>query len=143
MSYTPTDWKTGDVITAEKLNNIEQGIVNARAEVSFVKIIDNYSVPTGAINFDKGLISMGGSLAEEKSLGELVNGKTIIGYTSSFRYNNLTYCPCVTAIPNFSLDSQVEYMNLKIVGFDVIINGISQSQDTSSSGTLNIYAICI
>lgn len=29
MSYTPTEWKTGDVITAEKLNNIESGIVNA------------------------------------------------------------------------------------------------------------------
>lgn len=29
MSYTPTNWVTGDVITAEKLNNIEQGIVGA------------------------------------------------------------------------------------------------------------------
>jgi hypothetical protein len=29
MAYTPTEWKTGDVITAPKLNNIEQGIVNA------------------------------------------------------------------------------------------------------------------
>lgn len=29
MSYTPTNWKRGDVITADKLNNIEQGIVNA------------------------------------------------------------------------------------------------------------------
>ena len=29
MSYTPTDWKTGDVITAEKLNNMESGIVDA------------------------------------------------------------------------------------------------------------------
>lgn len=29
MSYTPTDWKTGDVITADKLNNMESGIVNA------------------------------------------------------------------------------------------------------------------
>lgn len=28
MAYTPTEWKTGDVITAPKLNNIEQGIVN-------------------------------------------------------------------------------------------------------------------
>lgn len=28
MAYTPTEWKTGDVITAEKLNNMEQGIVN-------------------------------------------------------------------------------------------------------------------
>ena len=28
MSYTPTNWKTGDKVTAEKLNNIEDGIVN-------------------------------------------------------------------------------------------------------------------
>lgn len=26
MSYTPTEWATGDVITAEKLNKMEQGI---------------------------------------------------------------------------------------------------------------------
>ena len=26
MSYTPTNWQTGDTITAEKLNNIEIGI---------------------------------------------------------------------------------------------------------------------
>ena len=29
MSYTPTTWATGDVITAEKLNNMESGIVGA------------------------------------------------------------------------------------------------------------------
>lgn len=27
--YTPTVWRTGDVITAEKLNKIEEGIANA------------------------------------------------------------------------------------------------------------------
>ena len=26
MSYTPTNWQTGDTVTAEKLNNMEQGI---------------------------------------------------------------------------------------------------------------------
>ena len=26
MSYTPTQWQTGDTITAEKLNHIEQGL---------------------------------------------------------------------------------------------------------------------
>lgn len=29
MSYTPTEWKNGDIITAEKMNNIEGGITNA------------------------------------------------------------------------------------------------------------------
>lgn len=30
MSYTPTEWVTGDTITAEKLNNMESGIANAK-----------------------------------------------------------------------------------------------------------------
>lgn len=29
MSYTPTEWDSGDIITAEKLNKIEQGISEA------------------------------------------------------------------------------------------------------------------
>ena len=29
MAYTPTEWKSGDVITAEKLNNIEDGVQEA------------------------------------------------------------------------------------------------------------------
>ena len=29
MSYTPTNWQTGDIITAAKLNNMEQGITSA------------------------------------------------------------------------------------------------------------------
>ena len=29
MAYTPTNWKNGDTITAEKLNHAEEGIKNA------------------------------------------------------------------------------------------------------------------
>lgn len=29
MSYTPTNWQTGDTVTAEKLNNMESGIAAA------------------------------------------------------------------------------------------------------------------
>lgn len=28
MSYEPTNWKTGDVITAEKMNKLESGVAN-------------------------------------------------------------------------------------------------------------------
>lgn len=28
MAYAPTTWKDGDVITADKLNNLEQGVTN-------------------------------------------------------------------------------------------------------------------
>lgn len=45
MSYTPTEWKNGDIITAEKMNNIEQGIQNAQ-NVAVVKILMNPETPT-------------------------------------------------------------------------------------------------
>lgn len=28
MSYTPTEWKTGDIVTAEKLNKLEEGVAS-------------------------------------------------------------------------------------------------------------------
>lgn len=28
MAYTPTQWNTGDIITAEKMNKLEQGVKN-------------------------------------------------------------------------------------------------------------------
>ena len=31
MSYKPTTWKSGDTITSQKLNKIEQGIVSAES----------------------------------------------------------------------------------------------------------------
>lgn len=29
MTYTPTEWQTGDIVTAEKLNNLENGVLSA------------------------------------------------------------------------------------------------------------------
>ena len=29
MSYTPTEWKSGDVVTSQKLNKLEEGVANA------------------------------------------------------------------------------------------------------------------
>lgn len=40
MSYTPTEWKTGDVVTAEKLNNMESGIANS-GNIKYVNKIIN------------------------------------------------------------------------------------------------------
>lgn len=36
MSYTPTEWKDGDVITAEKLNKIENGISTSSSSSSAI-----------------------------------------------------------------------------------------------------------
>lgn len=48
MSYTPNTWKSGDVVTSAKLNNIEQGIANAILKVNIT--IDEQ---TGVATLDK------------------------------------------------------------------------------------------
>lgn len=49
MSYTPTNWANGDVITTAKLNKIENGIVeasNSGGGVLVVNIVNNGQGPT-------------------------------------------------------------------------------------------------
>ena len=49
MSYTPTNWTTGDTITASALNKIENGIANAGgggvdAQIWFIDSVTGYHV---------------------------------------------------------------------------------------------------
>ena len=47
MSYEKTTWQNGDVITAEKLNNLENGVENAGnsiQRVAHLKLYNKYSV---------------------------------------------------------------------------------------------------
>ena len=37
MAYTPTNWETGDIITAVKLNNMESGIADCDTAISALK----------------------------------------------------------------------------------------------------------
>ena len=46
MAYTPTEWKTGDTITAEKLNKLENGILKSNGLIvhSSRYIEDEYTI---------------------------------------------------------------------------------------------------
>lgn len=37
MSYEPTNWKSGDVVTSAKLNKLENGVANAGGGISVVE----------------------------------------------------------------------------------------------------------
>ena len=43
MSYTPTVWVTGDTVTPEKLNKIEQGIYDAGTSSSVLFVATYYN----------------------------------------------------------------------------------------------------
>lgn len=51
MAYTPTEWKSGDVISAERMNKIEQGIANGS---SSVLIVDATQESTSSDSGDSG-----------------------------------------------------------------------------------------
>lgn len=53
MSYNKTTWATGDIVTAEKLNNIENGITNNN--IYTASIISNVDESTGeeTVTLDK------------------------------------------------------------------------------------------
>lgn len=48
MAYTPMTWVTGDTITADKLNNMEQGIASAGGAVQV-----GYTFSNGTVTLDK------------------------------------------------------------------------------------------
>lgn len=84
MAYTKNTWKTDDIITAEKLNNIENGISSAEntgGSTTYIAWSDSYD---GALNFSTTSRSISRNLIKQsKSLSEVkANSATIT--TSSF-----------------------------------------------------------
>lgn len=78
MTYIPTEWKTGDVITAERLNKAEQGIKDAHDNVADISSeistevaswLDEHVNVTEGVNIDDTL-SVAGSAADAAKVGE-------------------------------------------------------------------------
>lgn len=67
MSYVPTNWATGDVITAEKLNNIENGIVDSGKAV-FVITVVTLNSNQHSFTFDKTFTEIKTAFASGKHL---------------------------------------------------------------------------
>ena len=54
MSYEPTNWKTGDVVTAAKLNKLENGVAEGGGGGSGALIVNiNTDLETGVMTMDK------------------------------------------------------------------------------------------
>lgn len=62
MSYIPTEWFTGDVITAEKLNKIEDGIADIEGGVTIV----TQNVDTLSSNVNGQLTYVNSSLTDQR-----------------------------------------------------------------------------
>lgn len=89
MAYTPTEWKSGDVITAEKLNNIEEGISeSSSSDIFVVKFTQNGSTWTA----DKTLSEINSAVG---------NGTPVIGVITGFDQKVLPLTGCSGDDPRF------------------------------------------
>lgn len=83
MAYIPTEWKDGDVITAEKLNNIEEGIEEAKDDVFYICFnIGGGSSPTTVIN--KTFAEIDAAYNAQKNICGRSNTSTLINLNKSF-----------------------------------------------------------
>ena len=53
MAYTPTNWQDGDVITAEKMNKLEQGVAEGGGGVLLVNVTETSSTFTADKTYDE------------------------------------------------------------------------------------------
>ena len=101
MSYTPTTWATGDVITAEKLNNMEDGIVNAGSGTSAGNaVVFEFTATQDQESNDKYIVSTDATVAEVKNA--IKDGKMCVG---QIRLNDTIY----TLIFKECLDTTTSY----------------------------------
>lgn len=49
MAYTPTNWKDGDIISAEKMNKLEQGVAEGGGGVLLVNVTEGSDSGGGTI----------------------------------------------------------------------------------------------
>lgn len=74
MSYVKNKWSDGDVITADKLNNIENGIENEQVGPAGVPGKDGAAGPTGAAGKDGNSVT---AIALTTDSSGKVNGGTV------------------------------------------------------------------
>lgn len=91
MTYIPTNWQTGDIITAEKLNKAEQGIAAATTIVCQVEFSEDHSSAT---------IDTAYSVIK----ADFLAGKNIIFQaidTDNGEYNNMLLCAILDAVDEY------------------------------------------
>ena len=109
MAYSPTEWKTGDVVTSAKLNKIEQGIADGVmvVQVNFDAQTEEYTFATKAGDIYNAWMSgaaviVDGATMNNAGFARITAVFSVEGYDYVFvfrdgRYDNLWYFAAATA----------------------------------------------
>lgn len=129
MSYTPTVWNENDIITAEKLNNLESGIDDLILDLGQIEL----TIEEG--NSKGGIISLNENQANKIKNENLIGVKV----TLSVQNNSFDYIDCILqkvgmieGSPYFyfyqAIDSDSLNLNINITGVYLEYNEITAFQ---------------
>lgn len=111
MAYVPTEWKKGDIVTAAKLNKLEEGVANAGGGGVLVANIDTTTMTI------------------DKTWQEIHDAGFAIIHAPDQQNNKITHCWQVEAIYTSSVPGGTQY------AIDVIVwnwTGSAYSLDSLS-----------
>lgn len=135
MTYTPTEWKNGDVITAEKLNKIEEGVSGNNSDLFMLvnaETIYNDILTTIDKTFDEitNFIIKGGTV-----MMRLVNKNPNAPYWAAY-YLSLKYSP-LDFSPQFGV-GRISFENIQYEtsASNVTLNMMNVNLDSDGSNTI-------
>ena len=110
MSYTPTNWTTGDTITASAMNKIENGIANAGGALictsSYDQNLGNYTIDKTVQEIYDALLS--GTPAYIK-----------FQYGTTADYSGTLYLAPIVKIFNYDTTNEIRIVALKPGGYGI------------------------
>ena len=130
MGYNKTTWQTGDTVTAEKLNNMENGIENATNKV-VVLLVDEYNFgEANQENYMPAFFDAGNNLVSHQAMMEYLNsGYQIICITG--QGNDISY---VLALPYENEQGVIVY------DFFAEFDGFSSRRNNNAHFIIWLYA---
>lgn len=120
MSYTP--WQTGDIITASRLNTIEQGIADASSmEMDLADSLDMLFTATETAAIASGEATLGIQLTTEMAealaeVTEYLRGRWVLGLTPTVHFRANSNKPYGATLRSVGYDADSATMSVQLAG---------------------------
>ena len=155
MAYEKQTWACGEIITADKMNHIENGIKQLSDNSGSVSIIKlgrfNVYGSSQSESAPYYYVGGGGTLEDSKTLADLVGDKTIINYDIK-PYNSDSSANKPEFIGDVQTSGGTDYNRIPLLIFpkehyDKItalnVSGFVTGYEAYAVQAVEIYAICI
>lgn len=122
MSYSPQSWNTGDIITAVKLNNMEQGIEDASStEVDFADSLDMLFTAAETAAITAGEATLGIQLTSEMAetlagVTDALRDRWVVGLTPTVHFRANNNKPYGATLRSVGYDSDTSIVSVQMAG---------------------------